>query len=239
MSRDELLTRNELESRKGSSGAWEEQSREEVEEEESHDTNEESKCLYDNNTGDIILSEEGMDSLKMKLEACERELEVAIAEAGTLGLENEKLRMDLSVADSERETNKKAVVEAHRSLVEMEKAKSVLEGDIQRLLDESKRMKALPETKDIPIHSNLNQNPVLECREEKPQPDPPQGEGEEEANVINLGMMTPLHMNKKGEMVDLDVLDPPQSTTMSGKKKKNPLLYRLHSYLDKKKNSHV
>ena len=122
----------------------------------------------------------------------------------------------------------------------MEKAKSVLEGDIQSLLDESKQRNALPETKDIPIHSNLDQNPVLECREEKPQPDPPQGEEEEEGNVINMGMMmTPLHMNKKGEMVDLDVLDPPQSTTVIGKKKKNPLLYRLHSYLDKKKNSHV
>ena len=64
--------------------------------------------------------------------------------------------------------NKRVVLEAHQRLAETEKAKSNMEAEIQRLLDDSRQWQAAKDAIDIPVNSEMNgSDPSLESREEK------------------------------------------------------------------------
>lgn len=177
-----------------------------------------------------------MDGLKKKLQVCEERLVVAMTEVEALQVSKEELLKELEAAKVEREVNKRAVFEAHQNLADMEKAKLIMEADIQRLLDDSKLWKASKDTRDIPVHSEMNgtSHVLVESREEKPQPDSP-----EQAVDVNMALAHVDEEERKEEVAEKEEDMAAPAPLPVVKKKKNALLHRLHSYLDKKKSPHI
>ncbi|KAI5070919.1 hypothetical protein GOP47_0013170 [Adiantum capillus-veneris] len=186
------------------------------------------------------MSQEEMASLKEKLRVCEDQLKISTSEAEALQSCRAELMRELETVKVEREVSKRAVMDAHQHLADMEKAKRVMEADIQRLLDDSKLWKCSKDTRDILVLSEMNgiNGHVLmaDSRDEKPQPDSPARE------LLQNMDSTYLHINtenrgdemiaEKEEEGEAPVEEAPIRV---GKKKKPALLHRLHSYLDKKK----
>lgn len=173
-----------------------------------------------------------LDRLKMKLQDTEERLAASMVEVNMSKSNMEELLRDLEVTRVEKEANKRAVLEAHQHLADTEKAKSIMEAEIQRLLDESKQCQSAKDAIDIPVHSETNGNTLPEeSREKKPQPDP----------LSQVLKMSPsLHHNcgeeQKEEVTLKEIVNPKDDITLVPTKKKKKLLQRLGTYLEKKKN---
>lgn len=188
------------------------------------------------------LSQEELAGLKEKLRVSEEQLKVSTSEVEALQMNKGELLRELETVKADRESSKRAVLEAHQHLADLEKAKRVMEADIQRLLDDSKLWKTPKDTRDILVLSEVNGNSyvlAMDSREEKPQPESPDRESFQGLSMADLPM------DGEKSMADLPTViekeeeteAPPEETpSRAVKKKKHALLHRLHSYLDKKKS---
>lgn len=180
--------------------------------------------------------------MKEKLRVSEEQLKVSTSEVEALQMNKGELLRELETVKADRESSKRAVLEAHQHLADLEKAKRFMEADIQRLLDDSKRWKMPKDTRDILVLSEVNGNSyvlAMDSREEKPQPESP------DRQFLQGLSMADLPMDGEKSMEDLPTViekeeeteAPPEETpSRVVKKKKHALLHRLHSYLDKKKS---
>ncbi|KAH7428371.1 hypothetical protein KP509_10G089300 [Ceratopteris richardii] len=186
------------------------------------------------------LKEEIM-KLKETLSLQEEQLKTSRDEVEILQSSKTELLKELEDAKAETEANKRALIDAQQLVVDMEKAKRVMESDIQRLLDDSKLWRTPKDSRDIMALSEvtaLNIHVMADSRDEKPQPDSPDSESVQSFNA------TYPHFSpgRRGEEMTAEKEDETEPHTgnvpaRSGKKKKKALLTRLQSYLDKRKTS--
>ncbi|KAH7439708.1 hypothetical protein KP509_04G073500 [Ceratopteris richardii] len=180
-------------------------------------------------------------SLKEKLSLHEEQLKISKYEVDSLQSSKTELLKELEDAKAETEASKRALIDVQQLVVDMEKAKRIMESDIQRLLDDSKLWRTPIDSRDIMPLSEvtaLNIDVMGDSRDEKPQPDSPDSESVQSFNAT-YPHFSP---DKREEEMTADKEDENEAHTgnvpaRSGKKKKKALLTRFQSYLDKRKTS--
>ncbi|KAH7300415.1 hypothetical protein KP509_24G061600 [Ceratopteris richardii] len=210
---------------------------------------------------DFVPSDESLEQLKVKMQQTEEKLALALKEIEKSQFNTHTLLINLETMKLEKEANEKTFQEVCQLLADTENAKSNLEAEIQRLLDESKQWQTAKDAVDIPIHAEAVSCVFSsDCRDDKPQPDSPnealdlavslpsKGVNVEEeplereesvmrGHSVMIGDFASLSMRRedsseKEEAPFCDVL-----LSMPTKKKKKTLFVRLGTLLEKKKHS--
>ncbi|MCO5600248.1 hypothetical protein L7F22_054358 [Adiantum nelumboides] len=123
--------------------------------------------------------QEELENLKVKVKQTEEQLALSLKEIQNSHANTQIMLKNLETRKLEKEAHEKAFLEVHQHLADTEKAKSNLEAEIQRLLDESKQWQTMKDAVDIPIHpETVGCNFASDSRDEKPQPDSPNEESE-------------------------------------------------------------
>ncbi|MCO5604308.1 hypothetical protein L7F22_058473 [Adiantum nelumboides] len=123
--------------------------------------------------------QEELENLKVKVKQTEEQLALSFKEIENSHANAQIMLKNLETMKLEKEAHEKALLEVHQHLADTEKAKSNLEAEIQRLLDESKQWQTMKDAVGIPIHpETMGRNFASDSRDEKPQPDSPNEESE-------------------------------------------------------------
>lgn len=198
-------------------------------------------------TGVAVLQEE-VDFLKLKLQNAEDCLGATRTDFEAFKLSKEELLRQLKAAKEEIGVHKRAAAEDHQHFAETEKARLIMEVEIQKLLDDSKQWQASQDAIDIPVHSEMNGGILSsESREKKPQPDS-LPDSLEQALTRNPSFLHKEEEDQKEHVTQKEELSQKEDAkqkeevasndgiSLQTKKKKKALLSRLGTYLEKKKN---
>ncbi|KAI5071079.1 hypothetical protein GOP47_0013330 [Adiantum capillus-veneris] len=213
------------------------------------------------------MPQEDIENLKHKVQLTEEHLTRALKEIENSHANTQIVSKNLEIMKLEKEAHEKALLEVHQHLADTEKAKSNLEAEIQRLLDESKQWQTMKDAIDIPIHpETLGRNFASDSRDEKPQPDSPSeasetplsplhkivngedGLMERQEKVMNehialredfacLSLRREDYSEKDESVVRDDASLYDEMISVPTKKKKKTLLVRLGTLLEKKKHT--
>ncbi|KAH7439099.1 hypothetical protein KP509_04G045100 [Ceratopteris richardii] len=199
--------------------------------------------------------------LKKQLQQTEEQLAFAMQQIENSRTGTQNLLKKVETLKVEKEANEKVFLELHQHLADMESAKSNLEAEIQRLLDESKQRQTTKDAIDIAIHSEAlgwnysldHKNLSLDRRDVKPQPDlldeatelmdSPLSKAtkteeelvEIERRVRNENSITQREFGSLS--MRKDDLCEKEETSSPTKKKKKTLFVRLGTLLEKKKHA--
>jgi hypothetical protein len=200
----------------------------------------------------IVANENELNEIRTRLKNAEAELAEIKSDA-------QRVQMELDHRRLEQEAKEREIIDLKQNLASTEKAKLDLEGEIQRLLDKSKRFQVNElGSIDIPIHSEgPNGYSIPERREEKPQADNAQINKVlkqsssslcEVIRRVDSGLGDDMEVGLREQLScfsmrrdDATFEDELSSRTEDGekkkqkKKKKKGLLTRLGSLLDRKK----